>query len=360
MVDASKPPAYASGVEPRPDDSRGAPAAARQDDAVTAVSSVAYGFMGSQALFAALEIGLFTELAAGPASAAELAHRLGLVPRPILALLEACAATELLEREGDRYRNSAAASRYLVRHARGYMGDYYLRQIAATLYAQVPAAAAVIRGRAAGVTYGGFLDDPARTEEFIRGQHAGSSGPAYLLARSHDLSGFTRLLDLGGGSGAFSIEIARRHGVSATVVDHPSVVAVARKIIAESGLADRIHCVPGDAVAGRWPEGADLILLSYVVSSYGPEVLHDLLARAHAYLPAGGGLVIHDFALHEGRPGPRNAALWYFANLAISATTHPHTVEAITRAMAGAGFVGVTARPHVPDITFAFVGRRAA
>ena len=193
MVDASRPPAYASGVEPRPDDSRGAPAVVRQDDAVTAVSSVAYGFMGSQALFAALEIGLFTELAAGPASAAELAHRLGLEPRPILALLEACAATELLEREGDRYRNSAAASRYLVRHARGYMGDYYLRQIAATLYAQIPAAAGVIRGRAAGVTYAGFLDDPARTEEFIRGQHAGSSGPAYLLARSHDLSGFTRL-----------------------------------------------------------------------------------------------------------------------------------------------------------------------
>jgi 2-hydroxy-4-(methylsulfanyl)butanoate S-methyltransferase len=359
MVDASRPPAYASGVEPRPDDSRGAPAAARQDDAVTAVSSVAYGFMGSQALFAALEIGLFTELAAGPASAAELALRLGLEPRPLLVLLEACAATELLERDGDRYRNTAAASRYLVRRARGYMGDYYLRQIAATLYAQVPAAARVIRGHAAGVTYAGFLDDPARTEEFIRGQHAGSSGPAYLLARSHDLSGFTRLLDLGGGSGAFSIEIARRHGLTATVVDHPSVVSVARKIVAEAGLAERIRCVPGDAIAGPWPEGADLILLSYVVSSYGPDMLQDVLARAGAYLPPGGGLIVHDFALHEGQPGPRNAALWYFANLAISATTYPHTVESITRAMSAAGFVGVTARPHVPDITFVFMGRRA-
>jgi SAM-dependent methyltransferase len=358
MVDASKPHAYAPGVDPRSDDSRGA--AARQDDAVTAVSSVAYGFMGSQALFAALEIGLFTELAAGPASAAALADRLGLDAGPILALLEACTGTDLLERDGDRYRNSAAASRYLVRDARGYMGDYYLRQIAATLYAQVPAAARVIRGQAAGVTYAGFLDDPARTEEFIRGQHAGSSGPAHLLARDHDLSAFTRLLDLGGGSGAFSIEIARRHGLSAIVVDRPSVVAVARKIVEESGLADRICCVPGDAVTGPWPDGADLVLLSYVVSSYGPDVLRELLARAHAYLPPGGGLIIHDFALYEGRPGPRNAALWYFANLAISAATHPHTVEAITRAMAQAGFVAVTARPHVPDITFAFVGRRAA
>ena len=54
------------------------------------------------------------------------------------------------------------------------------------------------------------------------------------------------------------------------------------------------------------------------------------------------------------------AALWYFANLAISASTHPPTVEEITRAMSDAAFVDVTARPHVPDITFAFTGRHAA
>ena len=314
--------------------------------------------MGSQALFAALEVGLFTELAAGPASLEELAGRLGSEPRVLLALLEACVATELLWREGDRYRNSAAADRYLVRHARGYVGDYYLRQIAGTVYSQVPFARAAVRGETGGQTYAGFLDDPARAEEFIRGQHAGSSGPAYLLAKTEDLAGFTRLLDLGGGSGAFSIEIARRHGLSAILVDHPSVVAVARTIVDEAGLGDRIRCVAGDVVAGPWPAGADLILLSYVVSSYGPATLRDLLARARAYLPPGGGLIIHDFALHGDRPGPRNAALWYFTNLAVSATTHPHTVAGVTRAMTDAGFVGVASRPHVPGITFAFTGRR--
>jgi SAM-dependent methyltransferase len=344
-------------METRPADPRDRPSAPRHDDGVTAVSSVAYGFMGSQALFAALEVGLFTELAAGPGSLAELAQRLGSDPRVLLALLEACVATELLERDGDRYRNSGAASRYLVRHARGYVGDYYLRQIAATLYDQVPVARAVVRGETGGATYAGFLDDPVRAEEFVRGQHAGSTGPAYLLAKTHDLTPFTRLLDLGGGSGAFAIEMVRRHALSAIVVDHPSVVAVARKIVGEAGLGDRIRCVAGDVVTGAWPEGADLILLSYVVSSYGPATLRDLLARARAYLPSGGGLVIHDFALHGSRPGPRNAALWYFANLAISASTHPHTVEGITRAMSEAGFGGVMARPHVPDITFAFTGR---
>jgi SAM-dependent methyltransferase len=332
---------------------------ARRDDGITAVSAVAYGFMASQALFSALEVGLFTALAASSVGLDELARRLGLEPRPLRALLEACVATELLLRDGDRYRNSAGAARYLVRHARGYVGDYYLRQIATTLYPQVPAARAVVRGAAAGSTYAGFLEDPARTEEFIRGQHAGSSGPAYLLAKTLDAASYTRLLDLGGGSGAFAIEMVRRHGLSAILVDHPSVVAVARKIVGEAGLDDRIRCVEGDVVAGAWPAGADLILLSYVVSSYGPPTLRALLERARAYLPAGGGLVVHDFALHGDRPGPRNAALWYFANLAISATTHPHTVDEITQAMTEAGFVGVTARPHVPDITFAFTGRRA-
>jgi 2-hydroxy-4-(methylsulfanyl)butanoate S-methyltransferase len=332
---------------------------ARRDDGITAVSSVAYGFMGSQALFAALEVGLFTELANGPASLGELARRLGIEPRPLRALLEACVATELLLRHGEHYRNSAGAERYLVRQARGYVGDYYLRQIAATLYPQLPAARTVMRGGPAGGTYAGFLADPARAEEFIRGQHAGSSGPAYLLAKTFAAGAYACLLDLGGGSGAFAIEMVRRHGLSAIVVDHPSVVAVARKIVGETGLSDRIRCVEGDVVAGPWPSGADLILLSYVVSSYGPPVLREVLARAHAYLPPGGGLVVHDFALHGNRPGPRNAALWYFANLAISATTHPHTVDDITHAMADAGFLGVTARPHVPDITFAFTGRRA-
>lgn len=322
------------------------------------MSSVAYGFMGSQALFAALEVGLFTELSAGPATLGELAGRLRVEPRPLRALLEACVATELLRRDGDRYQNGAGAARYLVRHARGYVGDYYLRQIAATLYPQIPAARAVVRGDATGATYAGFLQDPDRAEEFIRGQHAGSSGPAYLLARNFDAAPFTCLLDLGGGSGAFSIEMVRRHRISAIVVDHPSVVAVARKVVGEAGLADRIRCVEGDVVAGPWPPGADLILLSYVISSYGPSVLTDLLTRARAYLSPGGGLIVHDFALHGDRPGPRNAALWYFANLAISATTHPHAVDDITRAMSEAGFDEVTARPHVPDITFIFTGRR--
>jgi SAM-dependent methyltransferase len=323
---------------------------------------VAYGFMGSQALFAALELGVFTELATAPADSDRLAATLGVPPSPLKALLAACLALGLLERDGEHYRNTPGAGRYLVRGARRYVGDYYLRQVATLLYPQVPLATAVVRGEAMEpTTYFNFLDDPHRAEEFIRGQHNGSAGPAYLLARTLDLTGNCRLGDLGGGSGAFAIELVRHHpGLTAVVLDHPKVIEVARKIVAEAGLADRIECVAGDVLTDPWPARTDVLLLSYVVSSYSQQALRRLLAQTHQHLPAGGRLIIHDFALHADRPGPRNSAQWFFANLSISARTHPHTVLEIVHSLEAAGYGEVTAQPHVPDVTFLFTARKPA
>ncbi len=331
------------------------------EEGIRAISSIAYGFMGSQALYSALELGVFTALSAGPRGGDDLAAGLGAAPGPFRALLAALEALGLLEREGEGlYRNAEAAGTYLDGASRRYIGDYYLRQVAALLYPSAPAARAAVRGAdAAPADYFAFLDEPARAEEFIRGQHNGSAGPAYLLAKRLDLSGSARLLDLGGGSGVFAIEMVRRNpGLSAVVVDHPKVAAVAEKIVAEAGLSDRIACAGGDALEGEWPPDGDVILLSYVISSYGEEALASLLARAFAYLPSGGRLIVHDFALHGDRPGPRTSALWFFANLAISDATHPHTAPGIAAALARAGFASVTAAPHIPDVTHLFTGRK--
>jgi hypothetical protein len=132
------------------------------------------------------------------------------------------------------------------------------------------------------------------------------------------------------------------------------------EIVAEAGLADRIECVAGDVLTDPWPARTDVLLLSYVVSSYSQQALRRLLAQTHQHLPAGGRLIIHDFALHADRPGPRSSAQWFFANLSISAHTHPHTVLEIVSGLEAAGYAEVTAQPHVPDVTFLFTARKAA
>src|SRR5262249_23024903 len=144
--------------------------------------------------------------------------------------------------------------------------------------------------------YAHTLAAPHMTEEFIRGQHAGSLGPARRLARTHDFSRSTRLLDLGGGSGAFAIEaVTHVPTLSALVFDLPLVIRVTERIVEEAGLASQITCIGGDLRTDPWPDGADVILLSYIVSCYASETLDALLARALDYLPPGGQLLVHDF-----------------------------------------------------------------
>jgi predicted nicotinamide N-methyase len=329
-------------------------------DAISSVSAIAYGFMGSQVLFAALELGLFTTLAEEPCGLDALAARLKAPSGPLSVLLTTCQALGLVTWDGAVYANSPAAQRFLVTTTHGYIGDYYLRQVSTLIYERMPLVRALLAGQPAeSLDYAHTLAAPHVTEEFIRGQHAGSLGPARLLARTHDFSRSTRLLDLGGGSGAFAIEaVTRVPRLSATVFDLPQVISVTERIVEEAGLTSRITCFGGDLRTDPWPEGADVILLSYIVSCYAPETLDTLLSRALDYLPAGGQLLVHDFALYPDRSGPRNTALFLFGQLTASAQTHAYTVEELAAAMRRVGYVDITAQPFLPDLTFLVSGRK--
>jgi len=328
-------------------------------DAISGVSAIAYGFMGSQALFAALELGLFTTLAEEPCGLDVLAARLKAPSGPLSVLLTTCQALGLVTWDDAIYANSPAAQRFLAPTARGYIGEYYLRQVS-TIYERQPLVRALLAGQPTEpLDYAHALSTPHLTEEFIRGQHAGSLGPATLLARTHDFSRSTQLLDLGGGSGAFAIEaVTRVPTLSAMVFDLPQVISVTERIVEEAGLTSQITCVGGDLRTDPWPVGADVILLSYIVSCYAPETLDALLSRALDYLPAGGQLLAHDFALYPDRSGPHNTALFLFGQLTASAQTHAYTVDELAAAMRRAGYVDVTAQPFLPDLTFLIRGRK--
>jgi hypothetical protein len=325
------------------------------DDAIRSISAIAYGFMGSQALFAALELGLFTTLSDEPCTLEALAEKLQMPPGPLGVLLSTCVALRLLTWNGQRYANSPAARRFLVRTTRSYVGDYYLRQISALIYSSLPQVRSLLRGESRSIArdYASTLSDPWTTEEFVRGQHAGSLGPAIMLSRSLDLSGFSRLLDLGGGSGAFAIELVKRSSeLSAVVFDLPQVVAVTEKILQETGLASRITCAGGDLRSDPWPAGADLLLLSYIVSCYDPTTLRTVLARTYDYLPPDGQLLIHDFAVSADRSGPQNAALFLFGQLTVSAQTQAYTIDELKTALQESGYQQITVQPFLPDLTF--------
>jgi len=322
---------------------------------VRAISRIAYGFIASKALFAALDLDLFGRLKGAPKPLAALAAAAGIAPERLRTLLASLVSLGLISRAGDTFANSPAADRYLVPGSPAYFGDYYRFQVSRQLYPALTRLDAGLAGNNAGLLFGGeegLMADPVEAAAFSRAQHAGSLGPAVLLARSLDLSGRKRLLDVAGGTGAFSITLCQRHpGLTATVLDFPNVAALAETCIAEAGLAGRISTIGANALATDWPAGQDVVLMSYLLSAVEADAIDTLLAKAHAALAPGGLLILHDFMLDDDEQGPDLAAHWFLLNLALNAGTVSFTPAELSRRLEPAGFVDVTAREHIHDIT---------
>jgi 2-hydroxy-4-(methylsulfanyl)butanoate S-methyltransferase len=314
------------------------------------ISRIGYGFMASRALFAALDLDVFGHLAGGPQDLAALGRATGVVPERLIALLSACVGLGLLGKEDGRYVNAPAAATYLVRGAPMYFGDYFRFQIARQIYPTLQHLEAALGGER--VDFYAKIQTPEEARQFTVAQHSGSLGPAHVVAGLVDLAGRRTLLDVGGGSGAFSIALCRRHpDLMATILDFPSVQPTAEELLDKAGLADRIQFVAGDALATSWPTDQDAVLMSYLLSAVGADRVGELLERARRSLRPGGRLLLHDFMLDDDRSGPPVAALWLLNAVTIDPDVASLTPSWLTEQVVRAGFAGVELRHVISGIT---------
>jgi len=269
------------------------------------IMRIASGFMAAKLLFAANELGLFEALADAPASIDELATRLTLPRRTTRITADAMVAMGLLESTGDQYRNSEVAATFLAGRTPADLRPF-LRFWDAISY---PAWLRLADALRTGVPQGGELDD-ATQAIFLSGVEAITAGPAGVLARTFDFSSHQRLLDIGGGTGSWSITAARAHPhLRATVHDLPAVVGLAAERIAAAGLASRVTTVAGDMNSEALPAGHDVALLANVVHYWSPEQNRALLRRVRDAVDVGGRLLLADFWTDSTHTQPVMAAL---------------------------------------------------
>lgn len=278
---------------------------------VREISRLAYGFMASKVLFASLNLDIYSRLAQGPKTLEQLASDTGVASHRLLTLLTACVSLGLLVTAGDAFANAPASESYLVRDAPAYFGDYFRFQIDRQVYPHLQQLDRALRGEPTPALYD-LLEDQEEADYFTKAQHAGSLGPAVALAKRIDLRHCRTLLDVAGGSGAFSITLCRRYpDLHATLVDFPKVLETAREFVAASDMTGRIDFLPGDALTVPWPEPCDAVLLSYLLSAVSQRETHQLMGRAWRSLRPGGLLLLHDFMVEDDRTGPTGAALWF-------------------------------------------------
>jgi len=326
------------------------------------LADIAYGFIASKTLFAALEIRLFSLLADGPRTVTDLAGATGVAAHRLTTLLRALVALGLLIADDEGFRNAPAAQRHLVRGTPGDIGEYYRLQIGRQIYPALTHLDAGITGT--GVAFSGFDELMGHRDEattFTVAQHTGSLQVAHRLAGQLPLADARTLLDVGAGSGAFAIAFCERHpALRATLLDFPQVLDVARSYRDAAGLAERITLVPGDVTRAQWPGEQDVVLMSYLLSALTVAEVDAALVAARRSLRPGGLLVVHDFMLDDDGSGPTATALWFLQYLAWRPDAWSFTGAELGARLERAGFAPTPATEVVPEITKVVLARKGA
>jgi 2-polyprenyl-3-methyl-5-hydroxy-6-metoxy-1,4-benzoquinol methylase len=269
---------------------------------------MATAFQRSRVLLTAHELDLFTVLGETWKSSTEVARALGTDARATDRLMNALCCLGLLEKRDGRFSNSPPASRFLVRgkpeFLAGLMHTAHLWETWNTLTDVV---------RQGGSVVSGAIQD--RGEEwlraFIAAMHWRGRQHAPDVIALLDLSGVSRVLDVGGGSGVYAMAFARaKPDLSAVVFDLPSVVPMTQEYIAKGGLSDRVMTTSGDYEADELGRGFDLVFLSAIIHSNSERGNRGLLRKCTDALKPEGQLVVQDFIVDEDRRGPPFAVLF--------------------------------------------------
>lgn len=271
------------------------------------IFQLASGFMASKHLFAASELGLFEALAEGPTDLAGLAARTGLTARAARISADAMVALGLLERDGDRYANGAVAAAFLTGSGPADMRPLLRFWDRISVPAWLDLAGTLGRGHPMRQIFD--IDESLRPI-MSAGIEAFQAGPSAALPGVAALAPGSRVLDVGGGTGSWSIALANHDpSLRATVFELPEIAPIARQRVADAGLNDRVDVVAGDVLAGPVPAGFDTVLLANVVHYWSPETNRAALRRLRDVVAPGAHLIIADFWTDASHTQPLAAAL---------------------------------------------------
>jgi predicted O-methyltransferase YrrM len=182
---------------------------------------------------------------------------------------------------------------------------------------------------------------------------------AGAVVKAIGTSGIKRMLDLGGGSGAYSIAFARAiPGLKSEILDLGDVVPLAQENIREAGLADRITTRVGDMLRDPLGENYDLILVSAICHMFSPEENRELFQRAYYALAPRGQVVVQDFILEPSKTAPRAAALFSLNMLVGTRAGSSYSEPEYTSWLRNEGFSDVR-RVRLPGPSGLMIGVRA-
>ena len=199
-------------------------------------------------------------------------------------------------------------------------------------------------------------ENPEWTRNFIAAMERIAKDRAALVVKALGTAGVRRILDLGGGSGAYSIAFAQASpNVQCEILDIPEVVPLTTEYIAKAGVSAQVSLRPGNMLEDDFGSGYDLIMLNAICHMFSEEQNQDIFRRARLALAPHGRLMVQDFILNPDKAGPQFAALFSMNMLVSTDAGASYSEPEYTQWMKTAGFTDVH-RINLPGPSDLIVG----
>lgn len=305
------------------------------------IMQMAWGYAPTLILEAAIRNKVFDTLDAGPKTVDEVAAATGASQRGLRGIMNALIGVDLLKKSGDKYELTPESAAFLVSTKPSFMGGMAAHTSGQLMRPWMQLSEVVKTGKPA-TSVNREDGGEAFFQELVSNIFPMSYAPAKALAAHLNFGESgppVRVLDLGTGSGVWSIALAQSSPrVKVTAVDWPGVLPIAQKHADRFGVGDRYTMVPGDLATADFGTGHNVITIGHILHSEGVERSKKLLKKCFDALAPGGTIAIQEFLVNSDRTGPTMALIFAVNMLVNTDNGDTWSFEEISGWLKEAGF----------------------
>jgi len=313
------------------------------------------GYQKTRILFSAVEIGIFEKINNRPANAADVAAECGTDARYTETILNSLVSMNLLHKSRNIYKNTDAASRYLLNGSDSYIGDI-IRFTGNSWNTWSELSTSIREGKPQSQPYIEKQHDKD-WKYFIKGMHnfALSRGDAEAATRLIDLSNYSNLLDIACGPGTYSLELAKKYAsLNIILFDLPKTIQLSKRIAAEYSFSDRVKYVEGDYNNDDFPLAYDCAILFNIIHQESSDGNLKLISKIYNGLENNGILVIKDHILNEDKTLPEDGSI-FSVQMRLTNGGRCYSESEVRSWMSAVGFREISKIGPAPPMTSAFM-----
>ncbi|MBE0651783.1 MAG: methyltransferase domain-containing protein [Bacteroidales bacterium] len=304
------------------------------------IREFAASFQKSRILLSGFELDIFTHINKEGTLSQQVAKKLNLDEHACDRLMNALAALGFLVKKDGLFYNTEDGFRFLSKKSANYIGGLmhtnhlwntwsHLTEVVKT---GKPAHPEKVNESGDGWTFA-----------FIHAMHDRAKKQAPQQISDIDLSGVKKLLDVGGGSGAYSMQfVARKPEIEATVFDLENVIPITEQFIEKEGFKGRIKTCTGDYKTDQLPGGFDLVFLSAIIHSNPFETNQKLIKKCYKSLNRGGRIILMDWIMNNERTEPVTGAVFAINMLVGTDGGDCFTEKEVSEMLGVAGFKNIS------------------